>query len=63
MSKRALCFHCSVVVHHIKELSVFKSILNFKNLGFVILFEFLPKEETEIIDFDIDELSMYYFIK
>lgn len=46
-----------------KELSVFKSILNFKNLGFVILFEFLPKEETEIIDFDIDELSMYYFIK
>jgi two-component system response regulator YesN len=23
----------------------------------------LPKEETEIIDFDIDELSMYYFIK
>lgn len=46
-----------------KELSVFRSILNLKDLGFLILLEFLPKEKTNIIDFDIDELTLYYFIK
>jgi two-component system response regulator YesN len=46
-----------------KELNVFRSILDFKDLGYLILFEFLPKDSTNIMDFDIDELSMYYFIK
>ncbi len=46
-----------------KELSVFRNILDFKDLGYLILFEFLPKENTNIMDYDLDELSMYYLIK
>ena len=46
-----------------KELNIFKSILKFKDLGYLILFEFLPKGNTNIIDFDLDELNMYHFIK
>ncbi|NLK99556.1 MAG: helix-turn-helix transcriptional regulator [Clostridiales bacterium] len=46
-----------------KELNIFHSLLNFHDLGFLILFEFLPKENTKVIDFDIDELSLYHFIK
>lgn len=46
-----------------KELSIFRSILKLKDLGYLILFEFLPNENTNVIDFDIDELTLYYFIK
>ncbi|NLO10091.1 MAG: helix-turn-helix transcriptional regulator [Clostridiales bacterium] len=46
-----------------KELSVFRSILDFKDLGYLILIEVLPKDNDNIVDFDIDELSLYYFIK
>lgn len=46
-----------------KELNIFKSILDFKDLGYLILFEFLPRENTNVIDFDLDELNMYHFIK
>lgn len=46
-----------------KELSVFKNILNLKDLGYVILIEFMPKDKTSIIDFDIDELALHYLIK
>ncbi|HPU64041.1 MAG TPA: AraC family transcriptional regulator [Mobilitalea sp.] len=46
-----------------KELSVFRNILNLKDLGYVIQLEFLPKEKTSNIDFDIDELALYYLIK
>lgn len=46
-----------------KELNIFQSILSFEDLGYLILFEFLPKENTNIIDFDLDELKIYHFIK
>jgi len=46
-----------------KEINAFKNILGIKDLGYIILFEFLPENNTDIIDFDIDELSMYHFIK
>lgn len=46
-----------------KELNVFRSILNFEDLGYLILFEFIPEDNTTIMDFDVDELAMYYFIK
>lgn len=46
-----------------KELSIFRNLLKFNDLGYLILLEFLPKESTNILDFDIDELSLYYFIK
>lgn len=46
-----------------KELNVFRNILDIKDLGYLILFEFLPSENTNIIDFDLDELNMYYLIK
>lgn len=46
-----------------KELNAFRSILNFKDLGFLILFEFMPNDNTNIIDFDFDELNLYHFIK
>lgn len=46
-----------------KELNVFQSILRFEDLGYLIMFEFLPGEKTNIIDFDFDELNIYHFIK
>ncbi|TAH65903.1 MAG: AraC family transcriptional regulator, partial [Anaerolineaceae bacterium] len=46
-----------------KELNIFRSILKFKDLGYLILVEFQPKESTNIMDFDLDELDMYHFIK
>lgn len=46
-----------------KELNVFQSILNFEDLGYLIMFEFLPREKTNVIDFDLDELNIYHFIK
>ena len=46
-----------------KELNVFRNILNFDNLGYLILLEFVPSDNTHIMDFDLEELSMYYFIK
>lgn len=46
-----------------KELNAFRSILNIKALGYLILFEVLPSENTDIIDFDLDELDLYQFIK
>ncbi|CRZ35276.1 two-component system response regulator YesN [Herbinix hemicellulosilytica] len=46
-----------------KELIVFKNILNLKDLGYVIQFEFIPKGKTSNMDFDIDELSLYSLIK
>lgn len=46
-----------------KELGVFRNILKLKDLGYVILLEFLPKEKTSTIDYDIDESALYYLIK
>lgn len=46
-----------------KEINVFRSILEFKDLGYLILFEFIPNDNTNIIDFDFDELNMFHFIK
>jgi two-component system response regulator YesN len=46
-----------------KELNIFRSILNLQDLGYLILIEFLPKEKTNIIDFDIDEHTLYHLIK
>ena len=46
-----------------KELNVFRNLLKLKDLGYVIQFEFLPKEKTGIIDYDIDELDLYYLVK
>lgn len=46
-----------------KELSVFRNILKLKDLGYVILLELIPKDKTSAIDYDIDELSLYYLIK
>lgn len=46
-----------------KELSVYRNLLKLKDLGYMILLEFLPKEKTSNIDFDIDELTLHYFIK
>lgn len=46
-----------------KELSISQIILNLKDLGYLILLEFIPEEKTGVIDFDFDELELYYFIK
>jgi two-component system response regulator YesN len=46
-----------------KELNVFRSILNFKDLGYLIFFKFMREDNMDVIDFDIDELDMYYFLK
>lgn len=46
-----------------KELSISQTILNLKDLGYLVLLEFLPKDTTGIIDFELDELDLYYFIK
>lgn len=46
-----------------KELNVYRSLLKLKDIGYVILIEFLPKEKTNILDFDIDELELHYLIK
>lgn len=46
-----------------KELSIFRSLLKLRDLGFLILLEFIPEEKTNVLDFDLDELDLYYFIK
>lgn len=46
-----------------KELNIFRSVLKLKDLGYLIVLEFLPNEKTNVIDFDIDEQNLYYFIK
>lgn len=46
-----------------KELSIFRNILKLNDLGYLIILEFLPSENTNIIDFDIDELTLYYNVK
>jgi two-component system response regulator YesN len=46
-----------------KELSIIRNLLKLKDLGYLILLEFLPQDRTNIIDFDIDELTLYYLIK
>lgn len=45
-----------------KELNVYKRILNFKNSGYVIIFEFLAEENTDF-DNNIDELTIYNIVK
>ena len=46
-----------------KELSIAQTVLNLKDLGYLVLLEFLPEERTGVIDYDLDELELYYFIK
>lgn len=46
-----------------KELNIFRSILQLQDLGYLILFEFMPKERTSVIDFELDELAIYHNIK
>ena len=46
-----------------KELNISRYILNLNDLGYLILLEFMPKDKDNIIDFDIEELDLYYFIK
>jgi len=46
-----------------KELNAFRNILKLKDLGYVIQFEFIPKDKTGIIDYDINNLNLYYLIK
>lgn len=46
-----------------KELSVSRLMLDLKDLGYLVLLEFMTKEKTNIIDFDIDELDLYCSIK
>lgn len=46
-----------------KELRISQTILDLKDLGYLILLEFIPIDNTGVIDFDLDELELHYFIK
>lgn len=46
-----------------KELNVSRLMLDLNDLGYLVLLEFMSKEKTKIIDFDMEELDLYYFIK
>lgn len=46
-----------------KELVSLRSLLNIKDLGYIILLELIPGDKTNTIDFDMDELKLYYTLK